>query len=160
MMNFTFFWILAGFLLVNGCSSVNPTQPLDKTSAANIETARGEPTAYTSLSQDNNDLERLADLWQKRKQEGVVDDFPIGPGDVLQISVPGMEELRDLTVRVSGGGMISLPFVGIVNAAGMSDKALRGEIRRRLQENYMHEPQVGVFVEEFRSRQVAVIGAV
>src|SRR2546426_3406549 len=107
MMNFTFSWILAGFLLVNGCSSVNPTQPLNKTSE-NIETARGEPTADASSSRDNNDMERLADLWQKRKQEGVVDDFPIGPGDILQISVPGMEELRDLTVRVSGEGMISL----------------------------------------------------
>src|SRR5437870_632368 len=122
-MNFTFFWMLAGFLLVNGCS-INPTQPLDKTSAGNVETSRGEPTADASLSRETNDMERLAHLWQKRKQEGFVDDYPIGPGDILQISVPGMEELKDLTVRVSGEGIISLPFVGVVKAAGMTDKAL------------------------------------
>lgn len=34
------------------------------------------------------------------------------------------------------------------------------ELRRRLEANIMHDPQVHVFVREYRSRQVAVIGAV
>jgi len=37
---------------------------------------------------------------------------------------------------------------------------LRDEIRRRLEANYMRNPQINLFVKEFRSRQVAVIGAV
>ena len=42
----------------------------------------------------------------------------------------------------------------------MTDKTLRDEIRRRLETNYMRNPQISLFVKEFRSRQVAVIGAV
>ena len=37
---------------------------------------------------------------------------------------------------------------------------LSQEIRRRLETNYMRNPQISIFVKEFRSRQVAVIGAV
>jgi len=155
----TFFWILAGFLLVNGCSSTS-TQPLDQNPGASIEKPESGSAALTSNRRQTDDLERLARLSQRRGQEGLVGDYPIGPGDVLQIFVPGMDELKELTVRVSGEGMISLPFVGVVNAAGLTNKALGEEIRRRLQENYMHDPQVGVFVKEFRSRQVAVVGAV
>jgi polysaccharide export outer membrane protein len=71
-----------------------------------------------------------------------------------------MEEITIITQRVTGEGTISLPFVGVINASGMTDKTLREEIRRRLETNYMRNPQISLFVKEFRSRQVAVIGAV
>jgi polysaccharide export outer membrane protein len=53
-----------------------------------------------------------------------------------------------------------LPFVGIIHTRGLTDKTLRSEIVRRLETNYVRNPQVSLFVKEFRSRQVAVIGAV
>ena len=37
---------------------------------------------------------------------------------------------------------------------------MREEIRRRLEKDFMHHPQVALFTKEARSRQVAVIGAV
>ncbi len=109
---------------------------------------------------ENNDLERLAQLWERRRRESLATDYPIGPGDVIEISVPGMEEIKVVSQRVTGEGTISLPFVGVINASGMTDKTLREEIRRRLETNYMWNPQISLFVKEFRSRQVAVIGAV
>jgi polysaccharide export outer membrane protein len=156
----TLFWILAGFLLINGCSSVNPAQPLDKKPQAGIEKSDNGSAVFAADPDETSDLERLAGLSKKRRQEGLGGDFPIGPGDVLHVSVTGMDELKDLTVRVLGDGTIALPFVGLVNAAGLTDRALREEIRRRLQTNYMHDPHVSLFVKEFRSRQVAVVGAV
>jgi polysaccharide export outer membrane protein len=48
----------------------------------------------------------------------------------------------------------------MINTRGLTDKTLRAEIRRRLETNYVRNPQVSLFVKEFRSRQVAVIGAV
>jgi polysaccharide export outer membrane protein len=158
-MIFTLFWILSGFLLINGCSSVNPPQPLDKKPLAGIEKS-DNGSVFAADPQQTDDLERLARLSQKRRQEALVGDYPIGAGDVLQVSVTGMDELKDHTVRVTGEGTISLPFVGIFNVAGVTDRALREEIRRRLQANYMHDPHVSLFVKEFRSRQVAVVGAV
>jgi polysaccharide export outer membrane protein len=97
---------------------------------------------------------------RKRTEVSLNSDYPIGPGDVLEISVAGLEEIKLISERVTGEGTISLPLVGVVKAAGMTDKFLREEIRRRLAENYVRDPQVSLLVKEFRSRQVAVIGAV
>jgi len=135
-------------LLLSGCA---PEAHLPKPDAA-------APT-LDAQAPNPMQLERLAQLWQGRTQGGTLPDHPLGPGDVLEISVPAIEELKDRIARVSGEGTISLPFIGVVPAAGKTDKELSAEIRRRL-EKYMHRPQVGLFVREYRSRQVAVIGAV
>jgi protein involved in polysaccharide export with SLBB domain len=47
----------------------------------------------------------------------------------------------------------------MVQTVGMTDQGLSTEIRRRLS-RYMYHPQVSLFVREYRSRQVAVMGAV
>jgi len=86
-------------------------------------------------------------------------DYPIGPGDVLEVSVPAMDELKDRVVRVSGVGTLALPLIGVVPAAGLTEAEIQEAIRARL-EAYMHAPQFNLFVREYRSRQVAVIGAV
>jgi len=151
-------WTFGGclFLFITGCSAVN-SQSQDKAITEKADTAQ----AMSALrAKENNDLERLARLWQQRKQESATSDYPIGPGDVIEISVPGMEEIKVVSQRVTGEGTISLPFVGVIDASGMTDKTLREEIRRRLETNYMRNPQISLFVKEFRSRQVAVIGAV
>jgi polysaccharide export outer membrane protein len=72
-----------------------------------------------------------------------------------------LEEMKDVTsARVSGDGMIELPLVGPVRASGLDEEGLRTEIRHRLEAHYMYDPQVNLFVREYRSRQVAVVGAV
>jgi protein involved in polysaccharide export with SLBB domain len=58
---------------------------------------------------------------------------------------------------VSGEGTVVLPFMGVVRAAGMTDKELRAEFRHWLG-TYMHHLQGSLFVKEYRSRQVAVTG--
>jgi polysaccharide export outer membrane protein len=140
-------------MIVAGCSAVNP-QPTG--TAKQVDIAQDVSGAKAK----QNDQQRLADLWERRRGESLAGDYPIGPGDVIEISVPGMEEIKIITQRVTGEGTIALPFVGVINASGMTDKALREEIRRRLETNYMRNPHISLFVKEFRSRQVAVIGAV
>ena len=117
-------------------------------------------TLPSSTQQNADDLQRLAQLWEKRARESVSGDYPIGPGDVIEVNVAGMDEIKNLSERVTGEGTITLPFVGVINVNGLTDKTLRAEIRRRLETHYMRNPQVSLFVKEFRSRQVAVIGAV
>src|SRR5262249_7854995 len=67
--------------------------------------------------------------------------------------------LNTRTARVSGEGTVTLPFVGVVQANGLTEEQLRTAILHRL-ERYMYTPQVNLFVREYRSRQVAVVGAV
>jgi protein involved in polysaccharide export with SLBB domain len=107
----------------------------------------------------NRDLEKLAKLWRERTQEKTVSDYPIGVGDVLEISVPAIEELRSRIVRVSGDGTISLPFVGKFVVTGMTEEQLRERVVELLKK-YMYDPRVAIFVKEYHSRQVAVLGAV
>jgi polysaccharide export outer membrane protein len=142
-----------------GCAlQAHTLSPVDKSSAA-FPGGDKNLAAVTADGQEKADLERLAELWQKRTRESSNSDYPIGPGDVLEIAVPAIEELRDRVVRVSGEGTISLPFTGVVRAEGLSETELGAEIRHRL-ETYMYRPQVNLFVREYRSRQVAVLGAV
>ena len=137
-----------------GCSGVE--------SSATQKTGMASSTAPAANlhAHGGDDLERLASLWSKRTEDNAPGDYPIGPGDVIEINVPGMDEIKDVSVRVSAERTISLPFVGTLDVSGMTDKGLKDEIRRGLQQNYMRDPQVRLFVKEFHSRQVAVIGAV
>lgn len=105
-------------------------------------------------------MERLRDLWEVRAKGGHAADFEIGPGDVLEISVPGLPELESRTVRVSGDGMISLPLIGGIKAAGRTETEVRDEIQRLLEEGVMRRPPVTLFVKDYRSRVAGVIGAV
>src|SRR5579864_1366811 len=106
------------------------------------------------------DLKRLDDLWKERSdQTSIEKDYPIGPGDILSVSVPQVAELQAKKVRVSAQGAFELPLVGIVQAGGLTEAELAKELNMKL-EKFMYNPQASVFVEEYRNRQVAVIGAV
>ena len=133
--------ILAGFFVViNGCSAAPSNESINK---PNIENADGtEPSAAANES-DPSDALRLARLWEQRKKAEVGGDYPIGPGDVLEVNVAGMEEIKNLSERVTGEGTIALPFVGVIQVNGMTDKTLRAEIGRQLETNYMHQQQQG-----------------
>ncbi len=86
-------------------------------------------------------------------------DLPVGPGDVVDISVPEIDELQNQKVRVSSQGTIELPLVGTVEAAGLGESELHDALVQRLKV-YMKNPRVELFVENYRSRGVAIIGAV
>jgi protein involved in polysaccharide export with SLBB domain len=105
------------------------------------------------------DTARLDALYRSRTRGESVADYPIGPGDIVQISVPPIDELRERTVRVEADGSFSLPMLGMLQAGGLTEKQLRAELTEKLKK-YMYKPEVDVFVKEYRSRQVAVIGMV
>ena len=105
------------------------------------------------------DMARLRRIFDDRTSGSGSGDYPIGTGDMIEISVPAMPELEDETVRVASSGTVTLPMVGDIKAAGLTEKEFKAELRRGLSE-YMHRPHVSVHVTEYRSRQVGVLGAV
>jgi len=88
-----------------------------------------------------------------------VSDYRIGALDLLQVTVFQLDDL-DREVRVNSSGMISLPLIGAVGAGGKTVPELEQEIAAKLQETYLQNPQVSVFVKEFTSQRVTVEGAV
>jgi polysaccharide export outer membrane protein len=89
----------------------------------------------------------------------IVDDYRIGPSDLLEVSVFQVPELSR-TVRVNTNGGVTLPLIGTVQAGGLTGQQLEAQIAAKLQEKYLQEPQVSVFIKEFISQRVTVSGEV
>lgn len=86
-------------------------------------------------------------------------NYVIGPEDVLDIDVFNVPELKR-TARVSNDGMIGLALIGRVKAAGFTVDQLREQLETKYGETYLHDPQISIFVTDFRAQSVSVIGAV
>ena len=86
------------------------------------------------------------------------DSYRIGPGDLLDIRVYGRAELTR-EVRVTNQGRIRLPFLEEISVACQTEAQLARLIAEKYQK-YLREPQVDVFVKEYKSQPVSVIGSV
>lgn len=85
-------------------------------------------------------------------------NYIIGTEDILDISVWKNEELsREVVVRPDG--MISMPLIGDIRAAGKTPIKLRDEITERLKE-YQETVAASVIVKEVRSYRIFVLGEV
>jgi polysaccharide biosynthesis/export protein len=88
-------------------------------------------------------------------------DYIIGPEDVLTIAVADFPELTG-KFRVSEAGYLTLPGLPVpVKAEGCTERELSRKIADALQAaELLRDPMVHVFVEEYHSRTVTVVGAV
>jgi polysaccharide export outer membrane protein len=86
---------------------------------------------------------------------------PVGPGDLLYISVSGAPELSR-SYRVSPDGSIVLPMGhNSIHVAGLTPDAIGKTVAADLtHENVLVSPIVSVSMLDYRSRQVTVVGAV
>jgi polysaccharide export outer membrane protein len=88
------------------------------------------------------------------------DRYRIGPGDILDIRILNRPNLSRDAVRVEGNGLIRMPLIDEeIQAACKTEGELAKDIAERYTKFY-RKPQVDVFIKEYHSRQVAVIGAV
>ena len=88
------------------------------------------------------------------------DRYRIGAGDVLDVRVFNKPILSRDNIRVNGNGMIRMPLIDDdILAACRTEGELSKEIATRYLK-YQRHPQVDVFVKEYQSQPVAVIGAV
>jgi len=84
----------------------------------------------------------------------------IGSGDLLVVSVYGATDYNH-TVRVAEDGSIILPFLGQVHAAGLTTSQLTADVQSRLaQGGFFNNPQVSVFIKEYATQGVSVLGEV
>lgn len=86
-------------------------------------------------------------------------NYQIGSGDLLKVEVFGVPDLNR-SVRVNASGQISLPLIGAIQAGGLTAEQLAAVIAAQLAKDYLQNPQVTIFIEEFTSQRVTVTGAV
>jgi polysaccharide biosynthesis/export protein len=86
--------------------------------------------------------------------------YLIGVGDVLDVRVFGRPQLTREAVRVDTRGMIRMPLIEEeIQASCRTEASLAQYISTRYLK-YVRRPQVDVFIREYNSQPVAVVGAV
>lgn len=101
----------------------------------------------------------MALLLQEGAALPVADDYAVGAGDILGVSVFGHDDLSQ-TVVVQADGSVLFPLVGRVMAAGKTTAELQAELAATLGKSYVRNPQVTIAVREYRSKTVLVAGEV
>ena len=135
-------------------------------SRSTIKLPDGQSVSPNHRRSANPDLEEInRNLASAAMQSSSsLSDYHIGADDLLQITLfnvgagDGKMTPRTVTVRVSQQGVIGLPLLEELSAVGLSVSDLEQALQERY-EKYIHNPQVGVLVTQYRQR-VSVIGAV
>lgn len=83
----------------------------------------------------------------------------LGAGDVIEVKVYREPEL-DGVYRVNAAGALEFPLIGKVTLKGKNSDDVAGEIKSRLADGFLKDPQVSVFVREYNSKKIHVLGQV
>ena len=99
-------------------------------------------------------LSALAVLWAllagpALAQGDFENDYTLGPGDKLRVTVFGHEDLSG-EFAVSGTGVVSLPLIGEVRSRDLTISQLEHAIAAKLKPDYLVNPRVSVEVLNFR----------
>lgn len=88
------------------------------------------------------------------------DDTTLGPGDVFTVRVYGEDELSG-SHQVAPDGTIDFPLLGSVQVDGLEPPEVAGRLQGLLKDkNLLRDPHVSVYVDEYVSKRVSVVGAV
>jgi polysaccharide export outer membrane protein len=147
----TFLFPLLFIFFVLSCAS----SPPPKKDTVSPETQMREIEASKQLKAMNERI-LMAALSSKKDPSR---DYKIGPEDLLEISVFEDEKLSK-TVRVSFQGNINFPLLGVLKVKGLTAGELEREVRDLLAEKYFQDPNVSVFIKEYRNQRISIIGAV
>jgi polysaccharide biosynthesis/export protein len=86
-------------------------------------------------------------------------DYIVGPQDVLTVTVFGEAELTG-KYTVEQDGTFTFPQIGRVNAGGQTLRSIEQQLRTKLADGYLKNPQVSVSIENYRSQRILVMGEV
>lgn len=87
-------------------------------------------------------------------------DVTLGPGDTFEVTVYDEKNLSG-KFQVADDGMINFPLVGSLTVAGKAPNVIAREIQDALRDKQiLRNPSVSLFVIDYASKRVNVVGAV
>ena len=86
-------------------------------------------------------------------------DYTVGSQDVLTITVYDQADLSG-KFKVEADGAFTFPLVGRVKAAGLTLHTIENDLKTRLADGYIKNPQVTVAVETYQSQRIFILGEV
>ena len=79
------------------------------------------------------------------------EEYRLGTGDELRITVFGHEDLSMESAAVDSGGRITMPLAGDLRVVGMTAQEVEQAIKAALSPEYLKNPVVSVEVLEYRA---------
>jgi polysaccharide export outer membrane protein len=134
------------------------------------ETSSG-PAALEEARQTIPDIIILALSPQATNGLQTLEQLRLEAEDLLEITIFNIPEghnmpqggtgpiPRKIEVRVGQAGMITLPLLGDVSTIGLTATDIERSLHQRYDE-FLNNPQVGVYIKEYRGQHISVIGAV
>jgi polysaccharide export outer membrane protein len=136
-------WALTGLLVP--CAAATATKAQQKNS---VSTVTGAFVSSETAARRSDEISPADERYR------------IGPGDVLDIRVFNKPQLSREAIRVDGRGNIRMPLLDQeIRAACKTEIELAREVAKQYLK-FQRSPHVDVFVKEFNSQPVSVIGAV
>jgi polysaccharide biosynthesis/export protein len=90
----------------------------------------------------------------------VNDGIRLGSGDLLLVTVFGASDYNH-EVRVATDGSVNLPLIGAVKVAGLTPREVASDLQTRLSKGgYFNNPEVSVFIKEYATQGISVLGEV
>ena len=86
-------------------------------------------------------------------------NYILGPEDQITVRVFAADDIPDKPSTIANDGLVTLPMVGQVRAAGLTVEQLQESLTTAYKK-YFKDPQVTVIVNDFRSQPVSVAGNV
>ncbi len=83
--------------------------------------------------------------------------YVLSANDQIMIRVPGAEDITEKTFQLDSEGMLALPLVGSLKAAGLTIRQLEEELAKKLSA-YLRSPQVTITALQYRSDLVYFVG--
>lgn len=84
----------------------------------------------------------------------------LGPGDLVEVSVYNVPDLTT-RARISSTGDVYLPLIDYVHIGGLTAEEAQPVIEKRLADGgFVKDPHVSIFVTQYTSQSVSVLGEV
>jgi polysaccharide export outer membrane protein len=80
---------------------------------------------------------------------GIGHEYVLGTGDEIRLTVYGEDDLSG-QYEISSTGIVALPLVGNVQAAGHTISQFEGLVREKMTQGYLKDPRVSVQVTNYR----------
>lgn len=132
------------------CSRVRTAGALFGVFAAFVCTTIGAQPDTTRAAAPVAETQAASDAIQSTIAREVVSKYRLAAGDVISIRVFNEPEFTQERIRLTDAGTLSFPVLGELPVLGQTVGELEGMITQRLRGRILVNPQVTVWIEQYR----------
>jgi len=156
----TLCWVLAGALVI-GAGAQQPAESIpaepQKTAPTDLPGVQTPSQGAANASEQNNNDKSSVPLQDSQGKSVIT---TLGAGDLIEVSVYNVPELTS-KVRISNSGDVYLPLIDYVHVEGLTQEEAQSLIEKRLADGgFVRNPHVTIFIDEFTSQGVTILGEV